>query len=100
MENDNTQSAGGEGSGVITDPAPAEVIAPAAPGKVTAIVPTAYKFTHADHSVVEIPAGVQELDPAVADHWWSVANGVTKYVPGEVNPVEPPKAPQQSGRRR
>lgn len=44
--------------------------------KVLCEVPRAYRFTMPDHTVRHVAAGTQELDPEIANHWWSKAHGV------------------------
>ena len=51
----------------------------AAPATVTVVVPKNFRFTGEDHVVIDISAGVQEMTPEMANHWWCKANGVTIY---------------------
>ena len=46
---------------------------------VTVTVPKAFKLRLDDHTEYQFQAGVQQMDPTVASHWYSVANGVTIY---------------------
>ena len=61
-------------------PAPVEDEAPARL-TVTVTVPRAFQLRTDDNNVHLIKAGVQEMDPAMAMHWYSKANGVTVYQP-------------------
>lgn len=49
----------------------------------TVTVPRDYRLTGDDHVVHPYKAGVQEMLVEHADHWYSKANGVTKYVPNK-----------------
>ena len=59
----------------------AQKILPAA-NTVTVTVPKAYKLRVDDHTEILVKAGVQEMPLAHAEHWYSVANGVTVYQKG------------------
>jgi hypothetical protein len=50
---------------------------------VTVVVPKAYVLRLDDNSELRIPAGVQEMNPAHAAHWYSEANGVSVYKPNK-----------------
>jgi hypothetical protein len=50
---------------------------------VTVVVPKAYVLRLDDNSELRIPAGVQEMNPAHAAHWYSKANGVSVYKPNK-----------------
>lgn len=46
---------------------------------VTVTVPRAFKLRTGVHVEREFKAGVQEMERELAEHWYSVANGVTIY---------------------
>lgn len=46
---------------------------------VTMIFPKDVRLTLDDRSQVHYKAGVREVHPDHADHWWLKANGVEKY---------------------
>lgn len=50
---------------------------------VTVTVPKAYSLNLDLFRKIEIKAGVQEMERAWAEHWWSKANGVTIYEPSK-----------------
>lgn len=51
-----------------------------APNTVTVVVPKNFLFSRDDGGgVIQIKAGVQEMSPEMAAHWWCKANGVTIY---------------------
>ncbi len=43
---------------------------------VTAFVPKTFKLRKADHSEIWVTEGLQDMPQWMAEHWWSVANGV------------------------
>lgn len=51
------------------------------PERVTVIVPKDYTLVLDDHSPVKYSRGTQEMPVDHLNHWWSAANGVTKYEP-------------------
>lgn len=68
---------------VIAAPVP-DAAAPAAPrSTVTVTVPKAFKLRIDNATELAIPAGIQEMDPAHAEHWYAKANGVVIYQPAE-----------------
>ena len=63
-------------------PEVATVVPPKAPNTVTVVVPKAFKLKLAhDAPELSFVAGVQEMLPEYATHWYSKAHGVTVYDP-------------------
>jgi len=46
---------------------------------VTVTVPKGFKLRTSHDEVIDYKAGIQEMPPEHADHWYSIANGVKKY---------------------
>lgn len=46
---------------------------------ITVFVPKAFELTVDHATTLSIKAGVQEMAPELADHWYSIANGVEVY---------------------
>ena len=61
------------------------VVADAAEGEVmvTVMVPKAFNLTMSPSQTIKVPAGVQEMTLAQAEHWYSKANGVSIYNPSK-----------------
>lgn len=50
---------------------------------VTVTAPKDFKLVLDHFREVQIKAGIQEMERAWAEHWWSKANGVTIYTPSK-----------------
>jgi len=48
---------------------------------VTVTVPKAFKLRLDHNTELKFEAGIQEMDPKVAEHWFAKANGVEVYQP-------------------
>ena len=48
-------------------------------GTVTVTVPKAFNLRLDTGEIVQIKEGIQEMDRVLAEHWYSVANGVQIY---------------------
>ena len=46
---------------------------------VTVTVPKAYKLRIDNHQLIDVAAGIQEMERSHAEHWWSKAQGVKIY---------------------
>ena len=50
---------------------------------VTVSVPKAFNLTMSPSQTIRVPAGVQEMTLAQAEHWYSKAHGVSIYNPSK-----------------
>jgi hypothetical protein len=57
----------------------APVIEAAATEQLTVVVPKRFQLTVGNGKILKFAPGVQKMDPEIANHWYTKANGVTIF---------------------